>query len=135
MNKKIFIKDLSNIKKALYISFAVIFLINLIFVFILNKSQFYSMILSSSLNFFFFAVTIIFYSMAVKSSAKNRFIYIFFVLFFKLILSGISFYIVSRFGNFNILVYSVSFLIFFTIFFNLEIFLIYKKYLFSKNNS
>jgi hypothetical protein len=49
------------------------------------------------------------------------------------VFSGLVFFLIYKFGYINMFWLLISFLIFFTIFFNLEIFLIYKKVLFYRN--
>jgi len=54
------------------------------------------------------------------------------VLFAKIAFSAVAFYLVYRFNYIDYMYFLFSFLIFFTIFFNLEIFLIYKRVLYYK---
>jgi hypothetical protein len=51
----------------------------------------------------------------------------------KLAAAGLVFFLIARFDYVNMIGFIFSFLILFTVFLNLEIFLIYKKILFSKN--
>jgi len=124
--------DIVKIRKILLISLAALAACAIACFFLLDRLQFYSILASGLLTYVFFAATLLFYYLALKNRGSKTGAYIFLVFFIKLLLSALSFYIVYRFDYLNTLSYIFSFLVFFTIFFNLEIFLIYKKFLFSK---
>ena len=126
------------IRKIAFISLAVLAAVEIIcfLMYIIlsdNNRIFFGILASGLLTYIFFVGTLIFYHKAAGSESQNKLKYILGILFAKIIISAAAFYLVYRFDYINMWAYAISFLIFFTIFFNLEIFLIYKKFLFYKS--
>jgi len=125
--------DLARIKKISIISMAALFVIEIVCFFITSKQIFLSILVSGVLTFIFFAGTLFFYFRAYMNKSPNILKYMLPIFIAKIVFSGLAFFLVDRFDYINMFWLLISFLIFFTIFFNLEIFLIYKKVLFSRN--
>jgi len=125
--------DLARIKKISIISMAALFVIELVCFFITSRQIFLSILVSGVLTFIFFIGTLFFYFRAYRNKSPNILKYILPIFVAKIVFSGLAFLFIYRFDYINMLGFLFSFLIFFTIFFNLEIFLIYKKVLFYKN--
>ncbi len=125
--------DLARIKKISIISVAALFVIGLICFFITSRQIFLSILVSGVLTLIFFLGTLFFYFRAYRNKSPKILKYILPIFITKIIVSGLAFFLIYRFNYINMLGFLFSFLIFFTIFFNLEIFLIYKKVLFYKN--
>ena len=91
-----------------------------------------AVIISSLLAFIVFAATLVYYRRITqkKMVSAARSIMISFVA--KILFLGGSFYLIVRLDLVNMMVFAVSFVIFFTIFLNMEIFMIYKKLLFKQ---
>ena len=89
-----------------------------------------AVIISSFLAFAVFAATLIYYRWIAARKMVNaaRSIIISFVV--KIIFLGAIFYLLTRFDMVNMMAFAISFVIFFTIFLNIEIFMIYKRLLF-----
>jgi len=115
------------------ISLGVLAVIFIACYFIFERSGFFAILTSGLLTFLFFIATLLFYLLAVKSQAKNKLRPILIILFLKITVFALMFYLVYRFNFVSMMVYLFSFLIFFTIFFNLEIFLIYRRILFYRS--
>jgi len=128
-------KDNIRIRNIAIISVAAIAAIEVI-CFILYRTKtfdirtFYGLLTSGLLTFIFFIATLIVYMRAAHASVQSRLKYLMAVLFAKIVVSAVAFYLVYNYVN--IMVFLFSFLIFFTIFFNLEIFLIYRRVLYYK---
>lgn len=126
-------QNLNRIRNISLITFAVLFVIELSCYFIFSVKDFYGILASGFLTFLFFIATLLFYLRAVKSQPQGKLKYLLAVFISKLIISAVAFYLVYRFDYINMLAFLFSFLIFFTLFFNLEIILIYRRFLFFKN--
>ena len=89
-----------------------------------------AIIISSFLAFMVFVFTFIFYGWISRRGSMNaaRFILLSFVI--KIIVIVAVFYLILWLDFVNTLAFAISFVVFFTIFLNLEIFLMYKKLLF-----
>ena len=128
-------QDIIRIRKIAIISFIAIIVIEAACFFILrDKSQdFLGILISGLLTFLFFMATLLVYLKVAKAQLQNKLKYLLIIFFAKMVMTAVVFYIVLQFTLADIWYLLVSFLIFFTIFFNLEIFLIYKRMLFYKN--
>jgi hypothetical protein len=126
-------QDLNTIKKILLISLLVLFIIGIVSFFLSSLQIFLAILISELITFIFFAGTLFSYLKVYRSSAPNKLKYILYIYIAKLAVAGLAFFLIARFGYVNMIGFIFSFLILFTIFLNLEIFLIYKKILFSKN--
>ena len=126
-------QDLNKIKKILLISLLVLFIIGIVSFFLSSFQIFLAILISEIVTFIFFIGTLFLYLKAYRSSAPNKLKYILYIFIAKLAVAGLVFFLIARFDYVNMIGFIFSFLILFTIFLNLEIFLIYKKILFSKN--
>ncbi|HEX7560650.1 MAG TPA: hypothetical protein VF347_00490 [Candidatus Humimicrobiaceae bacterium] len=128
-------QDISRIRNIAIISFIAIVGLEAACFFVLrgNFQGFLGILISGLLTLFFFMATLLVYLKAAKAQPQNKLKYLMMILFVKMAVSAVVFYIIGQFTNVNIMYLLISFLIFFTIFLNLEIFLIYKRMLFYKN--
>src|SRR3989304_3021703 len=81
-----------------------------------------ALLISGMLSFIFFIGTLFFYFRAYLNKPPNILKYILPIFAAKIAFSGLAFFLIYRFDYINMLGFLFSFLIFFTIFFNLEIF-------------
>ena len=125
--------DLARVKKISIISLAALFVIEIVCFFITARQIFLSILVSGVLTFIFFIGTLFFYFRAYRNKSPNILKYILPIFVAKIVFSGLVFFLIYKFDYINMFWLLISFLIFFTIFFNLEIFLIYKKVLFYRN--
>ena len=125
--------DLARIKKISIISMAALFVIEIVCFFITSRQIFLSVLVSGALTFIFFIGTLFFYFKAYRNKSPNTLKYMLPIFVAKIVVAGLAFFLIYRFDYMNMFWLLISFLIFFTIFFNLEIFLIYKKVLFYRN--
>jgi hypothetical protein len=132
MNSKDANRDNLRLRNIALISFASLIVIEIACFFLFDIRQFYGILTSGLLTFSFFIVTLVVYLRAARSSVQARLKYLMIVLFAKIAASAVAFYLVYRFNYIDYIYFLFSFLIFFTIFFNLEIFLIYKRVLYYK---
>jgi len=89
-----------------------------------------AIIISSFLAFIVFALTFAFYRWISRKGSMRAARLIMFSFIIKIIVLAAVFYLVFSLDFVNTLAFGISFVVFFTIFLNLEIFLIYKKILF-----
>ena len=89
-----------------------------------------AIITSSFLAFIVFALTFAFYRWISRKGPMRAARLIIFSFIIKIIVLAAVFYLVFSLDFVNTLAFGISFVVFFTIFLNLEIFLIYKKLLF-----
>ena len=120
----------TGIRNISLIIFAILAVICVAAYFLLPLEISLAIIISSLLAFVVFAATLLFYRWAAgrKTSGAARSIIISFVA--KIIFLGAAFYLFARLDIMNMMVFAISFVIFFTIFLNIEIFMIYKRILF-----
>jgi hypothetical protein len=126
-------QDLNKIKKISLISLFVLFIIGVIGYLTSPFQVFLAILIGEVLTFVFFIGTLFLYLKVRKNSSPNKMKYVLYVYIAKIIVAGLVFYLIARFDYVSMIGFIFSFLILFTIFFNLEIFLIYKKILFSKS--
>lgn len=126
-------QDLNKIKKILLISLLVLFIIGIVSFFLSSFQIFLAILISELITFIFFTGTLFLYLKVYRSSAPNKLKYIFYIFIAKLAVAGLAFFLIAKFDYVNMIGFVFSFLILFTLFLNLEVFLIYKKILFSKN--
>ncbi|MCL4377959.1 MAG: hypothetical protein M1409_06215 [Actinobacteria bacterium] len=126
-------QDLNKIKKIAFISLIFLFVIGIISFFITSLQIFLAIIIGEILTFIFFVGTLFLYSRVYNNGSPNKIRYILYTYAAKILLAGLVFFLIARFDYINLIGFTFSFLILFTVFFNLEIFLIYKKVLFNKN--
>ncbi len=125
-------RDNLRIRNIALISLAALIAIEVACFFLFDMGEFLGILTSGLLTFLFFIATLIVYLRAAGSSVQDRLKYLMIVLFAKIAVSAVAFYLVYRFNYIDYMYFLFSFLIFFTIFFNLEIFLIYKRVLYYK---
>jgi hypothetical protein len=126
-------RDISRIRNVTLISLAALVVIQIICYFIFDLKGFLSILASGVLTYLLFIGTLLVYTRIVKIQAKTTLSYLLIVLLGKLIISAVGFYLVYRFNYLDMIYFLVSYLIFFTVFFNIEIFLLYRKVLFYRN--
>ncbi len=126
-------QDLNKIKKISLISLLVLSIIGIVSFFLSSFQIFLAILISELITYIFFIGTLFLYLKVYRSSAPNKLKYILYIFMAKLAVAGLVFFLIARFDYVNMIGFIFSFLILFTVFLNLEIFLIYKKILFSKN--
>jgi hypothetical protein len=126
-------QDILRIRNVALISFSVLVVIQIICYFIFDLKGFLSILASGILTFLLFIGTLLVYTRIVKIQSKTTLSYLLIILLGKLIISAVAFYLVYRFNYLDMLYFLISYLIFFTVFFNIEIFLLYRKVLFYIN--
>ena len=97
-----------------------------------NIDNFISIVIAEALSFILFFASIIIYNVlsGKEASAAVKFIVLSFI--GKLLLIAGIFFLLIKTESVNLLYFFVSFVIFFTILLNIEIYLLYKKILFKK---
>jgi len=100
--------------------------------FIFPIEIFLAVTIGGFISFIGFIATLLVYYKLDKINSSNALKYILVVFFGKLIFFALIFYLLSRIENLDLLSFFISFLIFFTIFLNIEILLIYKGILFKR---
>ena len=98
-----------------------------------NFKGFLGILISGLLTLFFFMATLLVYLKAAKAKLQSKLKYLMLIFFAKMAVAAAVFYSVFRFQFADMRYLLISFLVFFTLFLNLEIFLIYKRMLFYKN--
>jgi hypothetical protein len=93
---------------------------------------FLGILISGLLTMLFFMATLVVYRKAANVQTQNKLKYLMLIFFAKMAVSAAVFYVVLHFQFADMRYLLISFLIFFTLFLNLEIFLIYKRMLFYK---
>ena len=103
-------------------------LLDVFLYFLFSSGISFAIMISSFLAFMVFVFTFIFYGWISRRGSMNaaRFI----LLSFVIIVIVAVFYLILWLDFVNTLAFAISFVVFFTIFLNLEIFLMYKKLLF-----
>ena len=86
-----------------------------------------AVIISSFLAFIVFGATIFYYRWIIHKKVLNAAKSIMISFMAKIIFFGAMFYLLARLDIVNMVVFTISFEIFFTIFLNVEIFMIYKR--------
>ncbi len=126
-------QDISRIRNVTLISFSALAVVQVICFFIFELKDFLSILASGVLTFLLFISTLLIYTRIVKIQSRTTLSYLLIILLGKITISAAAFYLVYRFDYLNMLYFLISYLIFFTVFFNIEIFLLYKKVLFYRN--
>ena len=126
-------QDILRIRNVALISLSALVVIQVICFFIFDLKDFLSILASGVLTFLLFVVTLLIYTRIVKIQSKTTLSYLLLILMGKLVISAVAFYLVYRFDYLDMLYFLISYLIFFTVFFNIEIFLLYRKVLFYRN--
>ena len=97
-----------------------------------NLNNFTSIVIAEVLSFILFFTSIIIYRNLSKKEASAAVKFIVLSFLGKLVLIALVFFLFVKIGHINLLYFFISFVIFFTILLNIEIYLIYKKILFRK---
>ena len=126
-------RDTSKIRNVALISLAALAVIQIICFFIFDLKDFLSILASGGLIFLMFIATLLVYARISTIQSRTTLSYLLIVLLGKLVISAAAFYLVYRFDYLDMLYFLISYLIFFTVFFNIEIFLLYRKVLFYRN--
>lgn len=95
-----------------------------------NLNNYLSILISAAISIFLFMLSIFIYRKVSNGDTTSMLKYMFISFFGKLILLASVFYLFAKTDFINIIYFLVSFIIFFTIFLNIEIFLIYRKNIF-----
>lgn len=119
----------TRIRNICLIILAVLTVLYIILYFLLTLNMSLAIIISSFLAFIVFVATIIFYRWIARKKMVNavRSVVISFVA--KIVFFGAAFFLLAKLDVVNTMAFAISFIVFFTIFLNIEIFIIYKKLL------
>ena len=126
-------QDISRIRNVALISLAALVVVQIICYFVFDLKGFLSILASGILTYLLFIGTLLVYTRIVKIQTRTTLSYLLIVLLGKLIISTVAFYLIYRFNYLDMIYFLISYLIFFTVFFNIEIFLLYRKVLFYRN--
>ena len=123
-------QDFTRIRNISLIIFLVLAILSVIIYFLFPRQISLAVIISSFLAFLVFVAALLYYRWVSRKSIQSaaRSVLISFAV--KIIFLGACFYLINRLDIVNGMVFAVSFVVFFTIFLNIEIFMIYKKLLF-----
>ncbi len=124
---------LSKIIKIGLISIITISVIGVVCYFTFSVENFFGIIISAVASFIAFIATLFSYYMIYKSKSPKKIKYVLLVYIGKIVFLGLIFYLMTNLDFINLMAFVLSFLVFFIVFFNIEIFLIYKKILFKDN--
>lgn len=97
-----------------------------------NINNFISIVIAEALSFILFFASIIIYKVLSEKEASNAVKFIVLSFIGKLVLIAGIFFLFIKTGYVNLIYFFVSFVIFFTMLLNVEIYLLYKKILFKK---
>ena len=128
-------KELSIISKTgiyLLVAVAVVTIAAYLIFGLKNTNNFISIVIAEALAVVLFFVSIVIYKNLAEKEATAAAKFIFLSFFGKLVLIAGIFFLFIKTGYINLIYFFVSFVIFFTILLNVEIFLLYKKILFKK---
>ena len=123
-------QDFIRIRNISLIILAILIVLYVILFFTLPSEISLAIIISSFLAFIVFVATLAYYRLiAIRKTGKAALsVMISFVV--KIIIFGAVFYLLVRLDIVNMMAFAVSFVVFFTIFLNIEVFMIYKRLLF-----
>ena len=97
-----------------------------------NLNNFISIVIAEALAFILFFASIVIYKNLAEKEASTAAKFIFLSFIGKLVLIAGVFFLFIKTGYVNLIYFFVSFVIFFTMLLNVEIYLLYKKILFKK---
>lgn len=123
-------QDISRIRNVCLISFSAPVLAGVVCFFVFSLKGFLSVLVGGIINYILFVITLVVYYRIIKIKSRAILSYLIIIFAGKLIVSAVAFFLVYWFDYLEMLYFLFSYLIFFTIFFNIEIFLMYKKILF-----
>jgi hypothetical protein len=124
--------DLLKIQKIAIFSLISLSVIATVSYFIFTKKVFLAITTGEFLAFITFIATLLFYYGISRRRSSSMLKYILPAFLIKIVFVGTIFYLIFRFNLVNLMVLGLAFIIFFTIFFNIEVILIYKKLLFKQ---
>ena len=122
-------KNRTSIKNILIYILIGLSLLAILLYFLLTFEVSIAIIISSFLAFIAFAATLVFYRWVLLKKAQNAAKYIILSFAVKIIFLGAMFYLMIWLDMVNIIAFAISFIVFFTIFLYIEIFIIYKRLL------
>jgi len=122
-------RGLAKINKVVLISLAVLIVISLVIGFTLPVDVSTAVIIAATLTYISFAATLYSYYRISKSQSRSK-AYILLIFFGKMIFIALVFFLIYMFSPYDLLAFIFSFLAFFIIFLNIEIFLLYKRIIF-----
>ncbi len=123
-------RESAGLRNLLLIILAALAAVLAVIYFILPLSISIAVIASSLLAFAAFAATLFYYRWVFLKKTGKAVKYIIASFAVKIIFLGSMFYLASRLKLINIMAFAVSFIVFFTIFLYIELFLVYRKTLF-----
>ncbi|MBC7333646.1 MAG: ATP synthase subunit I [Actinobacteria bacterium] len=128
-------QSLIKLRNVILFSLGPVIVTGIVCFFILDRTVFWGVVFGEAISFLLFVTTLIsyYYCYMLKSREASRRSILRFILgifFGKIIFVGIVFYVLTKFDFLSLLSLIVSFLLLFTVFLNLVIFLTYKKILF-----
>lgn len=123
-------RDLARIRNISLVILAVLAVLSIVLYFTLPLDISLAVIISGLMAFIVFIATLFYYRwISVRRLARAaRSVMISFVA--KIIFFGAVFYLLARLDMVNMMAFTISFVIFFTIFLNIEILMLYKRLLF-----
>lgn len=122
-------KNRTGIKNILIYILIGLILLAILLYFLLTFEISIAIIISSFLAFIAFAATLVFYRWVLIKKVQNAAKYIILSFAAKIIFLGAVFYLIIWSDMANIIAFAISFIVFFTIFLYIEIFIIYKRLL------
>jgi len=123
-------QDFIRIRNITLIILAVLVVLCIAVFFLFPSDISLAVIISSLLAFAVFAATLVYYRWISQKKMVNAARSVMASFVAKIIFLGAAFYLMARLDLVNMMVFAISFVIFFTIFLNIEIFMIYKRLLF-----
>jgi hypothetical protein len=123
-------QDFIRIRNISLIIFLILAILSVIIYFLFPQDISLAVIISSLLAYLVFVATLLYYRWVSRKSMQGAAKSVIISFAIKLLFLGACFYLINRLGIVNGMIFAVSFVVFFTIFLNIEIFLIYKKLLF-----
>ncbi len=123
-------QDFARIRNISLKIFIVLVILLVVIYFTLSREMSLAIIISALLAFLLFVASLIYFRWVAHKSIHRvaKSVMLSFVI--KLVFLGAALYLINRSGIGNPIVFGVSFIVFFMVFLNIEIFLIYKKLLF-----
>jgi hypothetical protein len=118
------------LRNLLLIIFAALAALLAILYFVLPGDISLAVIISSVLAFAAFAATLFYYRWIFLKKAGKAIKFAIAAFAVKIIFLGCTFYLAARLEMINIMAFAVSFIVFFTIFLYIELFVVYRKMLF-----
>ena len=122
-------KNRTGIKNILIYILIGLILLAILLYFLLTIEISIAIIISSFLAFIAFVATLVFYRWVLLKKAQNAAKYIILSFAVKIIFLGAMFYLMIWLDMVNIIAFAISFIVFFTIFLYIGIFIIYKRLL------